>query len=75
MLHTLARLSSMPLSPLTSHLCCPACPAGANGRLLENPYYLTGMVVLLVFFFSLGAPVAEFRYSLCMISCKLGLPS
>jgi hypothetical protein len=42
--------------------------AGANGRLLENPYYFTGMVVMLVFFFSLPAPIAEFRYSLCMIS-------
>lgn len=48
---------------------CPV-PAGANGSLLNNPYFLTGMTVLLVAVFSLPAPVAEFRYSLCMIACE-----
>lgn len=75
MVCTLAALAACRLPCLTALVCPPSCPAGANGRLLENPYYLTGMVVLLAFFFSLGAPVAEFRYSICMICCKLGLPA
>ena len=44
--------------------------AGANGRLLNNSYYISGMVVLFTFFFSLPGPVADFRYTLCMVSCE-----
>ncbi|KAI7842827.1 hypothetical protein COHA_003573 [Chlorella ohadii] len=42
--------------------------AGANGRLLNNSYYISGMVVLFTFFFSLPGPIADFRYTLCMVS-------
>lgn len=60
------RVSTEPI--LCSHA-NPCLHAGANGNLLNNPYYLSGMIVLLTAFFSLPAPVAEFRYTLCMIAC------
>lgn len=39
---------------------------GSNGTLIQNPYYVCGMLVLLVALFSLPAAVAEMRYSLTM---------
>jgi len=35
--------------------------AGSNGALMESPYYVTAMLVLLVSLFGMAAAVVEFR--------------
>lgn len=62
-----AHLPASARVPLTSP---PSHTAGANGHLFNNPFYLSGMTVLLVAAFSLLAPVPDFRYMLTMVSCE-----
>ena len=49
--------------------------AGLNGNALNNPYYITSMVAVLIAVFSLPYPVAEMRCACCGVmsrGCGLG---
>lgn len=47
-----------------------AVAAGSNGRLLNNPYYFTGIMLLGIAVFSLPAVVPEFRCGGSLDGCS-----